>query len=109
MVKGINTEHRNIKYQSDLNLPSHLRATNSLQEAVHDADLVVLVVPSHVMRSIVSECAQWLKPGAIIVSASKGIENETLMTMEEVLSETLQGHLEEISLFYLDQVLLGKQ
>ena len=89
VVRGINTEHRNLKYQSDLILPKHLRATNSLQEAVDDADLVVLVVPSHIMRSIVGECAQWLKPGAIIVSASKGIENGTLMTMEEVSSETL--------------------
>ena len=89
VVNGINTEHRNIKYQSDLTLPSLLRATNSLKEAISNADLVILVVPSHVMRSIISECVTWLKPGTIIVSASKGIENESLMTMEEVLSQTL--------------------
>ncbi len=89
VVESINKEHRNSKYQSDLILPEHLRATSSLQEAVSDADLIILVVPSHVMRMIVSQCVEWLKPGAIIVSASKGIENESLMTMEEVLSETL--------------------
>ena len=89
VVESINTSHRNCKYQSDLSLPSVLRATHSLSEAVKEADLVLMVVPSHVMRRIAAECVPYLKPGALVVSASKGIENETLMTMEEVLSESL--------------------
>ena len=89
VVDSINRSHKNYKYQSDLILPRALHATNSLKEAVRDADLILMVVPSHVMRRIASECAPYLKPNALIVSASKGIENRSLMTMEEVLSEAL--------------------
>jgi glycerol-3-phosphate dehydrogenase (NAD(P)+) len=89
VVHSINTQHRNCKYQSDLSLPKALYATNSLTEAVTDADLVVLVVPSHVMRAVLDECASLLKVGAILVSASKGIENGSLMTMEEVMTASL--------------------
>ena len=86
---SINRDQRNSKYQSDLALPAQISATARLEEAVQDADLVVFVVPSHAMRSVAQRCASSLKSGALIVSASKGIENESLMTMEEVLSTSL--------------------
>ena len=87
VVNSINQHHHNCKYQSDLKLPENLKATHSLAEAVSDADLLLLVVPSHVMRKIAIECIPYLKTGVQIVSASKGIEIDSLMTMEEVLSQ----------------------
>jgi glycerol-3-phosphate dehydrogenase (NAD(P)+) len=89
VVSEINSTRRNPRYQSQFELSSRIRATASLRETVVDADLVLLVVPSHVMRTIAHEIAPDLKSGAMIVSASKGIENESLETMEEVLLNTL--------------------
>ena len=89
VAENINLNHRNPKYQSDLQLPPSLYSSTHLEEVVAEANLVVFVVPSHAMRSIADQCVPFLKSGATIVSASKGIENGSLMTMEEVLSDRL--------------------
>lgn len=70
-------------------LSENLFPTNDLEKVVSNKDLVLIVVPSHVMRSISSQMAEYISKHAIIVSASKGIENETLLTMSGVLQETL--------------------
>lgn len=89
VVSVLNREHVHPKYLSDLTLSPQIIATASLEEAVADAELVVFVVPSHAMREVAARAVPALSPNALIVSASKGIENQSLMTMEEVLSETL--------------------
>jgi glycerol-3-phosphate dehydrogenase (NAD(P)+) len=89
VVVGINTRHRNPKYQSDIDLSPAILGTASLREAVNGAELICVVVPSHAMRSVMEKVADAVPPGVPIVSASKGIENETLETMEEVLAEVM--------------------
>jgi len=89
VVAGINTHHRNPKYQTDIDLDRGILATESLLEAVDGAQLICVVVPSHAMRAVMSQVADAIPPGIPIVSASKGIENESLETMEEVLAEVL--------------------
>ena len=86
VVAGINAHGRNPKYQTDIDLNPGIRATESLLEAVEGAELVCVVVPSHAMRAVMSQVAHAIPPGVPIVSASKGIENESLETMEEVLA-----------------------
>lgn len=93
VAEGINREHRNPSYQSDMALPANLRATTDLAEALTGADLVCVVVPSHAMRQVMANAGDLLRPGVPIVSASKGIENETLLTMEELLGEVLPRRL----------------
>jgi glycerol-3-phosphate dehydrogenase (NAD(P)+) len=93
VVEGINRDHRNPKHQTDIALPAAIAATNDLAEAVEGAALVTLVVPSHAMRDVAGRLAPLLKPGVPIVSAAKGIENETLATMEEVLQQVLPSSL----------------
>lgn len=89
VVRVINAEHHNPVYQKDIPLPPAITATSDLAEAVEGAELVTLVVPSHAMREVAGRLAPHLRPGVPIVSASKGIENETLATMEEVLCDVL--------------------
>lgn len=89
VVDGINQAHKNPRYQSEIELPESLSATASLADALDGAELVCVVVPSHAMRAVMGEAAAHLKPGVPIVSASKGIENQTLKTMEEVLTDVL--------------------
>jgi glycerol-3-phosphate dehydrogenase (NAD(P)+) len=70
-------------------LSSNLSPTNELAAAVSGKELVLLVVPSHVMRETSSRMAEFVTEQMIVVSASKGIENNTLLTMTGVLAETL--------------------
>jgi len=89
VVEGINRDHENPRYQTGIELPGNLSATGELAEALAGAELVCVVVPSHAMRDVMTKAVPHLHPGVPIVSASKGIENQTLKTMEEVLTDVL--------------------
>jgi len=73
----------------DVKLSANLHPTNDIAEAVLGKNMVVVVVPSHLMREITSTMAAAVSKEAIIVTASKGIENKTHLTMTGVLKETL--------------------
>ena len=85
----INQTHRNPRYLKDIDLPPGLVATPDLAGAVRGADLLVPVVPSHVLRSVIRQAAPWIVPGTLVCCATKGIEEGTLMTMSELLNEEL--------------------
>lgn len=70
-------------------LSENLSFTNDLEEATRDRELLLLVSPSQVMRSVLSQLKDNLCSSCLLVSAAKGIENETLLTMSEVLEEAL--------------------
>ncbi|MFC1830098.1 NAD(P)H-dependent glycerol-3-phosphate dehydrogenase [Thermodesulfobacteriota bacterium] len=70
-------------------LSSNITPTNDISKAVSNKDLLLLVVPSHVMRETSRKFAEYVSPDAIIVTASKGIENKTHLTMTGVLKEAL--------------------
>ena len=79
----------NKTFLPDVKLSANLHPTNELAEAVLDKNMVVVVVPSHLMRAVTSKMAEAVSKEAIIVTASKGIENKTHLTMTGVLEETL--------------------
>jgi glycerol-3-phosphate dehydrogenase (NAD(P)+) len=83
------TERENKTFLPGIRLSENLRPGNDLSAVVADKDLVLLVVPSHVMRAVTSKMAGLLGPDTIVACASKGIENETYLTMSGVLGETL--------------------
>jgi glycerol-3-phosphate dehydrogenase (NAD(P)+) len=89
VAEGINAAHRNQRYLEGVALHPSLRATPEMAEALAAAEVVVSVSPSHVVRKVMAEAAPHLARGALVVSASKGIENETLKTMDEVLADVL--------------------
>ena len=70
-------------------LSEQLSPTNDLEKAVSGKDLVLMVVPSHCMRSVAMEMKPFVSDGTILVSASKGIENKTHQTMTGILSEVI--------------------
>jgi glycerol-3-phosphate dehydrogenase (NAD(P)+) len=69
--------------------PPRLRTTTDMSEAVTGSELLVAACPSHVMRAVMSDAAPYCPSGALVVSASKGIEAGSLMRMSEVLSDVL--------------------
>ena len=70
-------------------VPEGVRATNDLQEALGGAEMVVSVMPSHHCRRTFEHMAQWLLPQMLFVSATKGVENDTLLRMSQVIQEVV--------------------
>jgi glycerol-3-phosphate dehydrogenase (NAD(P)+) len=90
---GIQRTRRNPFYLSDFDLPENIIATASLEQALEGADFIIVVVPSHAVREMAGRMRQHLGPGAVIVSATKGVENGTLMRMSEVIEDVLGDRL----------------
>jgi glycerol-3-phosphate dehydrogenase (NAD(P)+) len=70
-------------------LPDAVRPTSQLDEALKDAQVVLTVMPSHHVRAIAGRMIACLHPGMLLVSATKGIENGSLMRVSEVLAEVI--------------------
>jgi glycerol-3-phosphate dehydrogenase (NAD(P)+) len=90
---ALSERHENTKYLPGLPLPPSVRGTANLGEALTGAELVVAASPSHVTREVMSRAVLALPRATPIVCATKGIENETLLTMSEVLEEVLPPEL----------------
>lgn len=89
VVEEIDTRHTNSLYLPDVSLPEGIRAFSDAAEAVSSAEVVILVPPSKHLRSVSGMLAGAVAPEAVVVVASKGIEEQSLKLMSEVLSETL--------------------
>jgi len=76
-------------YLDGFTLSPNLSFTSDLQEAASGRELLLLVSPSQVMRRVLEQLKPALAKDCLLVSAAKGIENNTLMTMSEVLQEVL--------------------
>ena len=81
----------NPTYLADLNFPAPVRPTPSLAAALEGARYVVIAVPSHGLRDVLREAAPHLPAGAVIVSATKGIEAGSLARMSDVIREETAG------------------
>jgi len=85
LARDINAKHMNREYLPDCPLPTTLRATGDLEEAVTRASTVVVGVPSTAFREKLGEIAPMIQPAAAVVSLTKGIEQDTLLRMTEVM------------------------
>ena len=94
VAEDINTRHLNELYLPEISLSRSLSADTDLAAVVSEAEVVVLVCPSHVMRSLLTRLAGHLSRGVIIVNASKGLESKTLLRMSQVEAEVLPGDLD---------------
>ena len=80
----------NAQYLQGVALPPNVSPTASLRDALDGASVVITVVPSHGARAIYREMRPYLSHRMVLVSATKGIENETLMRMSEVVWDELR-------------------
>jgi len=92
LAETISTTHVNRDYLPDYQLPKNLSATPSLEEALDGAEVVVMGVPSHGFRAILDEAKPFLAEGSPIVSLTKGVEQQTLNRMTEVIAEVAPDH-----------------
>jgi len=87
---SINSHHMNDHYLAGCAIPDLVTATNSLEEALRDAEIVVSVMPSHHARRVFLSMLPHLRPEMLFVSATKGIENDTFLRMSEVITDVLR-------------------
>jgi glycerol-3-phosphate dehydrogenase (NAD(P)+) len=91
LAERINAGGENPDYLPGCPLPSELHATGSIEEAIADADVVIMAVPSHGFRDVAHEVSPFLRPWVPIVSLTKGIEGPTLKRMTEIVAEEMPG------------------
>ena len=92
LAEAINRDHVNIDYLPQFTLPEQLRATTSLRDAVVNADVLVMAVPSHGYRDVAAEAAQYLRAWVPVVSLTKGLERSSRKRMSEVTRDEMPGH-----------------
>jgi glycerol-3-phosphate dehydrogenase (NAD(P)+) len=91
LVDQINASHVNADYLPNLLLPDAISATTDPAEAVRGVDIVVLAVPSQMLRANLAPWVDFLPPHAAVVSLMKGVELGTTKRMSEVIAEV--GHV----------------
>jgi glycerol-3-phosphate dehydrogenase (NAD(P)+) len=77
----------NRAYLPGFRLPDTLRATADMQDALAGAEMVVSVVPTHGLRDVLAQAAPLVTPGVPVVSATKGIENESLKLVSQIFED----------------------
>ncbi len=92
IAQEINEQHTNECYLPRTPLPRALLATDSIEEAVRDADLVVMGVPSHGLRAVLAEVKKFLRPWVPLVSLAKGLERDSLLRMTQVIQDVIPDH-----------------
>ncbi len=83
----INNHFTNSTYLPGVVLPQVIKATEDLENAVKKARYILNVVPTQFTRSVFREAVKYIHENAVIVSASKGIEHGTLLTVSSILNE----------------------
>lgn len=99
LVERLIAGHENDLYLPGVNLADPLAFSSDIEETTRGADLLLLVPPSQVLRQVFTAALPHLKPEAIIVSASKGVENDSLQLMSEVLADVASLEILQRSAF----------
>ncbi len=97
-------EHKNLP---GVRLPGDMEFTDSMEQAMEEKEVLVLAVPSIYVRSTAKEMAAFCRAGQVIVNVAKGIEEDSLLTLSQVIEEELPNadvavlsgpsHAEEVS------------
>ena len=91
VTESIAARRVNEMYFPGFRVPEAVRPTSSLEEALAGTEIVASVMPSHHCRRVYQQMAPHVTGDMILVSATKGIENKTLLRMTEVAAEVLEG------------------
>lgn len=92
VAEEIRGRHTNERYLPGRVLNPKLDATTSLEEAAGGADVVVMAVPSHGFRSVLTDAEPFVRAWVPIVSLTKGLEQTTRARMSQIIEEVVPGH-----------------
>lgn len=85
LVETLIATRENPIYLPGARVPESVRVSNSMRDTLEGAHIVIIAVPSHVYRQVLSQAVPRLRGETVFVSATKGIENDTLMRMSEIV------------------------
>jgi glycerol-3-phosphate dehydrogenase (NAD(P)+) len=89
LVADLRARRANAVYLPDITFPERLRVTADLEDALSVTEFIVSAVPSHGTRDIIRRAAPFVRRGATVVSATKGLEQDTLFRISEVIEQEL--------------------
>ena len=93
LVADMSERRANAVYLPDIRFPDLLRVTGDLEDALRDTELVVAAAPSHGTRETLKRASPMIHPGTTVVSATKGLEQDTLFRMSEVIEQELGSEI----------------
>jgi len=91
VVDAINQHQKNPAYLDDLILEPEIKATDSFDDALLNADIVLFAVPAQTIGKIAKTVASLIKPGTIIISSAKGIDQNTGLLPSETIAAEIQN------------------
>ena len=91
VCESIRTRRMNVQFLDGLPVPAAVEVSTDLADAVRGAEIIVSVMPSHHCRSLFKALAPHVRKEIVFASATKGIEEGTLLRMTEVITQTLQA------------------
>jgi len=91
IVETVRNTGMNSVYLPDVYLPANLKITNDLEEAVKNSRYILNVVPTQFTRAVFKDAVSYIPENAVIISAAKGIEQGTLLTVSSILKQ-MTGH-----------------
>lgn len=107
LINEINTSKENRRYLPGIKINNNLKGEEKIEDAVYNADVIVMAVPSHAVRGICKDLINIIKVEQVIVNLAKGMEQGTFKRMSEIIEEfypsnpigVLSGpsHAEEVS------------
>ncbi len=86
-INSLKLDRQNRKYLKNFKFCDNLYPTNDLKISIENSDIICMVVPSHGYRSVFKEVLQFVNCNTSIISAVKGIENDSLMTMTQLMKQ----------------------
>jgi len=92
LCQQIREKRENTLFLPGYSLPESIQPTNSLKEAIGKNEVVLLVVPTHIVRKTATEMVPLVNPNSLIINAGKGIENDSLSIIRKILKDTLPDH-----------------
>lgn len=93
LARRMRETRENDVYLPGFQLPPHVEVTQELSVAMESAGMVLSVVPSHLVRTLYQQMLPWVTESMVFVSATKGLENGTLLRMSEVITEILRARM----------------
>ena len=90
LVAEMRARRANAVYLPDVRFPDGLTPTDDLPEALRGSEFIVWAVPSHGTREILRHAAAYIRTGSTVVSATKGLEQDSLLRMSQILEQELR-------------------
>lgn len=91
-VEDMNATRMNNKYLPGVTFPEMLEVTNNIEEAIKNRKVILLSVPTHSIRQVLDDNKHIINSNQIIVNVAKGIENDTLKRVSEIVDEILPNN-----------------